>query len=129
MDRITEQEIAAIAGGTLAGDGRVRDQKRMCALWPRSVVPKGYGDAVSVNVPTLLLSGTLDPVTPPRWGAEAASHLPRSLHLVVPGAHGVGGPCLTDIQKRLLDSGTTERLDVSCAKDIKPATFQLAAGR
>jgi pimeloyl-ACP methyl ester carboxylesterase len=129
VDRITEQEIGTIAGPTLAGEGRVRGQRKMCAFWPRSTIPKDYGDPVSVNVPTLLLSGMLDPVTPPRWGEEAASHLPRSLHLVVPGAHGVGGPCLEGIQRRFLDAGTTDRLDVSCAADIKPAKFQLTAGR
>jgi len=129
VDRITEQEIVTIAGGTLAGEGRVRGQKTMCGFWPRSDVPKNYGDPVSVDVPTLLLSGTLDPVTPPRWGDEAASHLPRSLHLVVPGAHGVGGGCLTEIQRRFLEAGTTDKLDVSCAADIKPAKFQLTVGR
>jgi pimeloyl-ACP methyl ester carboxylesterase len=129
VDRITEQEIAAIAGPTLAGEGRVRGQRKMCAFWPRSTIPRDYGDPVSVNVPTLLLSGTLDPVTPPRWGEEAASHLPRSLHLVVPGAHGVGGPCLEGIQRRFLDAGTTDKLDVSCAADIRPAKFRLTVGR
>jgi pimeloyl-ACP methyl ester carboxylesterase len=129
VDRITEPEIATIAGRTLAGEGRVRGQRKMCAFWPRSTLPKDYGDPVAVNVPTLLLSGTLDPVTPPRWGQEAAGHLPRSLHLVVPGAHGVGGPCLTEIQRRFLDAGTADRLDVSCAADIKPTKFQLTVGR
>ena len=129
VDRITEQEIGTIAGPTLAGDGRVRGQRKMCAFWPRSTLPKDYGDPVSVNVPTLLLSGTLDPVTPPRWGDEAASHLPRSLHLVVPGAHGVGGSCLEGIQRRFLDAGAVDGLDVSCAKDLKPGRFQLTAGR
>jgi len=129
VDRITEQEIGTIAGPTLAGEGRVRGQRKMCAFWPRSTIPKDYRDPVAVNVPTLLLSGTLDPVTPPRWGEEAASHLPRSLHLVVPGAHGVGGPCLEGIQRRFLDAGTTDKLDVSCAADITPAKFQLTVGR
>ena len=46
---------------------------------------------VSVEAPVLLFSGTLDPVTGPRWGERAAAHLPNSLHLVVPGAHGVDG--------------------------------------
>ena len=60
-------------------------------FWPRGRVPENYGEPVRADVPVLLLSGTHDPVTPPRWGAEAARHLPRALHVVVPGAHGVGG--------------------------------------
>ena len=129
VDRITEAEIVTIARGTSAGEGRVRGQKAMCSFWPRSAISKSYGDPVGVDVPTLLLSGTLDPVTPPRWGQEAARHLPRSLHLVSPGAHGVSGPCITDIQKRFLDAGTVDRLDVSCTSGIKPARFQLTLDR
>ena len=110
-------KAASAASGRCARSGRARR------------IPKDYGDPVSVDVPTLLLSGTLDPVTPPRWGEEAASHLPRSLHLVVPGAHGVGGPCLAGIQRQFLDAGTTDKLDVSCAAEIKPAKFQLTVGR
>jgi pimeloyl-ACP methyl ester carboxylesterase len=125
VDRITEQEIETIAARTLSGDGRVRGQKKVCAFWPRSAIPATFGDPVTAGVPALLLSGTLDPVTPPRWGEEAASHLPRSLHLVVAGAHGVGGPCLTEIERRFLDAGTTDRLDVSCTAGMKPAGFQL----
>ena len=129
VSRITEEEIVRIAGGTTAGDGRVRNQKRMCAFWPKSEIASGYGDPVGADVPTLLLSGTLDPVTPPRWGEEAASHLPRSLHLVVPGAHGVGGPCVLDIQRRFLAAGSVDGLDVSCAKDLKPARFRFTVER
>jgi pimeloyl-ACP methyl ester carboxylesterase len=127
--RITEEEIVRIAGGTLAGDGRVRGQKSVCSFWPKSTVSKDYGEPVSVDVPVLLLSGTLDPVTPPRWGEEAARYLPRSVHLVVPGAHGVGGPCLTEIQRRFLEAGTADGLDIACAKDLKPAKFLLTLDR
>jgi pimeloyl-ACP methyl ester carboxylesterase len=127
--RITEDEIIRIAGGTLSGEGRVRGQKAVCTFWPKSDIDKGFGEPVGVDVPALLLSGTLDPVTPPKWGEEAARHLPDSLHLVVPGAHGVGGPCLTDVLRRFLDAGTADGLDVSCVKDLKPAKFQFTPER
>lgn len=127
--RISENEIVKVAGGTLAGDGRVREQKRMCAIWPTSEIAADFGEPVRVDVPTLLLSGTLDPVTPPMWGEEAARHLPRSLHVVVPGAHGVGGPCVTDIRQRFLAAGSVDGLDVSCATALKPAPFRFTAGR
>jgi pimeloyl-ACP methyl ester carboxylesterase len=123
--RIREDEIVKIAEPTLAGDGRVRSQKRICALWPSSDIAPGYGEPVRVAVPTLLLSGTLDPVTPSLWGDEAAGHLPQSVHVVVPGAHGVGGACITDIRRRFLAAGSVVGLDVSCAKAQTPAPFVL----
>jgi len=127
--RITKEEIVKIAGGPLAGDGRVRGQKSICAFWPKSDIASSFGDPVSVDVPVLLLSGTLDPVTPPRWGEEAAGHLPKSRHLVVPGAHGVGSPCLIDIQKRFLAAGAVDGLDLTCTKDLTPAKFRFSLER
>lgn len=124
--RISEDEIVKYTTDTFLGDGRVRQQKAVCEFWPKSDLPDNYGDPVSVDVPTLLLSGTLDPVTPPRWGREAAGHLPNSLHLVIPGAHGVGGKCVTDIEKQFLEKGTVKDLDVSCTKDLKPIRFKIA---
>jgi len=125
LDRISEKDIVEFTGGTFMGDGRVRRQKTVCEFWPRSLLPDNYGDPVSVGVPVLLLSGTMDPVTPPRWGEEAASHLPNSLHLVVPGSHGVGGRCILSIQKRFLETGSVEGLDVSCIQSTKLPRFQI----
>ena len=43
-----------------------------------------------VDVPTLLLSGGYDWLTPPSWGKSAAQHLPVSRHVVFRGqGHGV----------------------------------------
>ena len=129
LDRITESEIIEIASNTDMGDGRVRRQKAICEFWPRCEIPDDYGDPVSVDIPVLLISGTLDPVTPPCWGEEASSHLPNSLHLVVPGAHGVGNRCLVEIQKQFLDIGTVEGLDISCSEELKAGRFEIPRQR
>ena len=121
--RITEEEIVKITNGTYPGDGRVRRQKAVCDFWPQSDIPKNYGDPVSVDVPVLLLSGTLDPVTPPRFGADAASHLPDSLHIVAPGAHGVGGTCITGIRMQFLATGSVRDIDISCVEDMRKLSF------
>jgi 2-hydroxy-6-oxonona-2,4-dienedioate hydrolase len=39
-----------------------------------------------VRVPTLVVSGDRDPITPPRWAREAAALLPRGEHCIVPDA-------------------------------------------
>ncbi|UCC83633.1 MAG: alpha/beta hydrolase [Gemmatimonadota bacterium] len=129
LSRIDPAEIPALTDGTFLGDDRVRNQLAACSVWPARELPAGYGEPVSVEVPTLLLSGTIDPVTSPRWGAEAASHLPNSLHLVVPAAHGVGGPCISTIRHAFLEKGSVEGLDTSCVSEINLPPFDLTGGQ
>jgi pimeloyl-ACP methyl ester carboxylesterase len=123
--RIDPQEIEKETKNTYFGDFRVRGQMAICDFWPQSRLPDNYGDPVSVNVPVLLLSGTLDAVTPPRWGEEAASHLPNSLHVVAPGAHGVGGECIAGIINTFLNTGSVDGIDTSCVQDMRLPPFKL----
>lgn len=125
ISRVTEEEIVRFTEGTFLGDGRIRQQMAVCQFWPKSIIPDNYGEPVSVEAPVLLLSGTMDPVTPPVWGSEAASHLPNSLHLVVPGAHGVGGDCIRAIEKQFLESGLVDNLDISCVDLIESRPYKI----
>ncbi|RMF73923.1 MAG: alpha/beta hydrolase [Planctomycetota bacterium] len=122
LDRITPAEIERETQGTYAGDVRVRAQMNICRFWPRSHLPADFGKPVSAETPVLLLSGTLDSVTPPRWGAEAARHLPNATHVVAPGSHGLHGPCIDRIIRAFLDD-PTRRPDLSCVNDMKLAPF------
>jgi pimeloyl-ACP methyl ester carboxylesterase len=125
IPRIDPDSIPRLTKGTFLGDGRVRRQMAVASIWPRGVVPLDYGDPVRADVPVLLLSGTHDPVTPPRFGAEAARHLKKSLHLVVPGAHGVGGPVIDRIMGDFLSKGTVEGLDTSGIEKIRLPPLRL----
>ena len=70
--------------------------------WVAGAVPQDFHTDVVSDVPALLVSGALDPVTPPESGEAVAARLGNSLHLVVPfGAHGTGG---------LQDNGCLARL-------------------
>ncbi|MBU0641552.1 MAG: alpha/beta hydrolase [Planctomycetes bacterium] len=122
--RIRPDEIERETRGTFLGDGRVRRQMEVCKFWPKSQLPADYGEPVRVAVPVLLLSGSLDPVTPPEWGAEAAQHLPLSTHVVAPGSHGVGGPCITEIMRAFLEH-PARPLDTSCVEKLQPGPFRL----
>lgn len=125
LSRVTDDEIVRFTLGTFLRDDRIRQQMAVCEFWPKSDIPENFGDPVSVDVPTLLLSGTMDPVTPPIWGTKASSHLPNSLHLVVPGAHGVGGGCIRSIEKQFLESGVIKNLDISCLDFIESIPFKI----
>lgn len=118
VDRITEAEIQRETRNTFLGDVRVREQKAACAIWPRSSLSPDYADPVTADIPVLMLSGTHDPVTPPRLSRALAEQLPRVLHLVVPGTHGVGGDCLTRIQMAFLKNPDVKQIDTSCAEQI-----------
>lgn len=123
----------AIAGTYLRGY-RVLQQIAACREWPRGEVPEGYHQPIVSEVPTLLVSGPLDPVTPPRWAEEAAPHLSRGLHLVIPdGHHGPGGlsnyECYDRVAADFVERGSAEGLDTSCVATMKrPAFVTDAAG-
>lgn len=126
LPRIDEDAIIRETAGTFLGDVRVRQQKAICDIWPKADIPENYTDPVCVSTPVLIFSGTLDPVTPPRWGEEAASHLPNSLHVVAPGYHGLGGPCIESIFQLFLENGSVDNLDTACVDNIHLGKFILA---
>lgn len=122
--RIEPDEIVRETRGTFLGDGRVRRQMEVCRFWPKSHLPDNYAEPVQADVPVLLLSGALDPVTSPKWGAEAARHLPRGTHVVAPGSHGLGGPCIDEIMRVFLDDPDSP-VDTSCVEALKPGPFRV----
>lgn len=71
-----------------------------CARWQVEQLPSSVDDPVASDIPTLLLSGQFDPVTPPSFAAAAAAGLSNGTALVDPTAsHGVAflSPCVNDI--------------------------------
>jgi len=61
-----------------------------CPSWPAGAAPAAAHAAVASDVPTLMLSGVLDPATPPSWAKRAARQLPHAYHLTFPAVgHGV----------------------------------------
>ena len=113
VPRIDPATVEAITGDTFLGSDRVLQQMAACARWPDAPVPAGYGEPVSVDVPTLVISGVYDPVTPPRWGEETARHLPNSVHVEVPGSHFMQGPWAQGVAAQVLERGSVEGLDLS----------------
>ena len=62
----------------------------MCKTWAVAGAALTENQPVISDIPTLLLSGYFDPVTPPEWGDEAAKYLANSWHYVFPDSgHGV----------------------------------------
>ena len=115
---------------TFLGTYRLRQQRDACALWPQGEVAKDYFEPVHSSIPTLLLTGQWDPVTPPLYAERLARTLTNSVNIVVPsGGHGFGGlegfDCITKLQNDLIITGKTTGLDTSCVSMIHRTGFQL----
>lgn len=93
-----------------------------CGSWPRGKLPANYFEPVHSDLPVLLLSGELDPVTPPRWGEVAAKTLSNSRHLRVPGGHHIVSHlgCVRDIVERFIESARHDDPDIDCINLIQP---------
>lgn len=96
---------------------RIREQRAACREWPRGAVPAWHRQPVVSDVPVLLFSGSLDPVTPPSGAEEVARHLSQSRSFVVPGgAHTLGArrtdPCVAAVLRAFLDTARVTDLRV-----------------
>jgi pimeloyl-ACP methyl ester carboxylesterase len=126
---IDQAAAAAENATTLLGDYRVREQTHACRGWPTYSVPADYHQPFPTDVPTLLISGEHDPVTPVRWGTMAAAAHSNSLHVIVPHAgHGYGGlrgtACVDSMVIRFYQQASVRGLDPSaCLAGIRPPPF------
>ena len=77
-------------------------------------------DPVESDVPTLVLAGRFDPITPPSWAELAASTLENSHLVVVEGeSHGVStGPCGTSVVAAFLAEPDVAP-DASCYDEVE----------
>jgi len=118
------------APGNVFGDSLARQYQAVCADWPRGPVDPAFYRLPPASAPTWLLSGGLDPVTPPRHGARVARALgPLARHTVVANAgHGVTAlGCVRDAVVRFIttaDDRAALALDADCAAAVpRPLAF------
>jgi pimeloyl-ACP methyl ester carboxylesterase len=114
------------------GDSFATLYRDVCTSWPRGDVPAAFYTVPAAPAATLVLSGGLDPATPPRHGERVAQALgAKAHHIVVPNAgHGVMGlACLRDVLYRFVDAASDDealKIDADCAKPIpRPPMFAL----
>jgi pimeloyl-ACP methyl ester carboxylesterase len=108
---------------------RYRQQKAACDEWPRGAVPETHRTPVRSDVPALLVTGALDPATPPALADEIAATLPNSRVVKVPsGGHGLNGldglGCVHALRVRFIEQGHARDLDTSCMSSVRRGRFQ-----
>jgi hypothetical protein len=94
FDSLQNAEAAYKAQSELSGAlGTAKGSFDSCQIWSVPKAPDIENQAIKSDIPTLVISGQFDPITPPEWGKLAASTLSKSFFFEVPaGGHG---PSLT----------------------------------
>lgn len=119
---------------TYLGGYRVREQRAACAEWPHAEPLPQPSPPVASDVPVLMVSGTLDPVTPPANADEIARTMKNSLRVRVPlGGHSLNGltglDCVDDLVRAAIERGAVDGLDTGCVARVGRPGFQLAEPR
>ena len=96
-----------------------------CAGWPLADVPTAFRQPLVSDIPTLLLSGEADPITPPHYAEEVAAGLSNSRHLILSGyGHDVSlVGCMPTVITNFIGDGSFTNLDISCIDEITPPPF------
>lgn len=101
-------------------DAVARSYISACEGWPRGSLSEAFYKVPVTPVPTLVLSGGADPVTPPRHGDRVTRALgPQARHLVVPQAgHGtLALGCMREVVYRFIDTDEPAAALAGLAKD------------
>jgi pimeloyl-ACP methyl ester carboxylesterase len=96
----------------------------LCSTWNTNQPTAIENETVISDIPTLILSGEFDPVTPPAWGKLAAETLSNSQFLEFPDfGHGIlgSGPDTGNCSKQIVNafiSNPDETADASCIDSL-----------
>ena len=99
---------------------------QLCQSWGVPAAAAVENQAVSSDIPTLVISGEFDPITPPIYGQEAAKTLSKSFTFVVPRAgHGssVTEDCPRSLVLAFLDD-PTQKPDSACLTEMAQTKFE-----
>jgi pimeloyl-ACP methyl ester carboxylesterase len=120
---IDRRELEATYQGTEQLDALLE----ICRIWPHGPVDADLHAPLNSDVPTLLLSGEADPVTPPADAERLARGLAHHRHLILQGeGHGqIATGCVPRLMARFLDDPDPAALDASCLDHHHPASFFL----
>ena len=98
---------------------------KTCQMWSVKYLGPELDEAVKSDIPTLLMTGNYDPITPPDNARQAAESLSRSYLVVFPdGGHGelTSSPCADQIFLEFIDHPDTQP-DTSCLAEHQKITF------
>ena len=102
------------------------ESSAVCEYWTSTIPDLVENEPVYSDIPTMILSGEFDPITPPAWGKLASETLTNSWFLEFPGlGHDVvvsGNECPLDIALEFFNNPYLEP-DKTCLANIEPSDY------
>jgi len=101
----------------------------ICSVWPSGEVDEGFKELAHSNKPALVLSGSIDPITPPAYAEMIMPGLSNSLHIVNPeqGHMQAGVGCMPTVMAVFVETADPKALDYECLKRQTPEPFFINA--
>lgn len=105
------------------------DLLTVCEAWPKASSGLNFREPLNSDIPTLLLSGDADPITPPAYAEQVAAGLSNRAKILLPGyGHDISTVgCIPDVITDFIQSGTHDDLDTGCVANIVPPPFFITA--
>ena len=114
FDRVQVDRAALEA--SYMGPYQLEALEAICSVWPAGPIDDDFREPLSTDIPTLLLSGTADPITPPRYADMAAIYLKKAWLLEgVNQGHGqIAVGCMPRIVESFVTTRTIADGDAAC---------------
>lgn len=127
---IKSEELAAAYHGAFMPLDRALEYVQACRAWSLPPSPAELLEPVRSDAPVLIVSGEMDPITPPEWGEAAHRSLANSRHIVVRHlsheSNGLSGAdCLDRLFLDFLATADPEKVDAACAAEISAPQFEV----
>lgn len=126
VHRIVAADFEQEATAEFMGSSMMENFIAMCLEWPVMPSEMPVWEPVTSDIPTLLLSGEQDPVTPPAWAQLAAQTLTNVTHAVAAaGGHTIAShTCANEIATQFI-TNPSATVDTSCLAETKVLPFLL----
>ncbi|MGB0389085.1 MAG: alpha/beta fold hydrolase [Ardenticatenaceae bacterium] len=118
-EKLVAKYPTQVTDGLLAG---LEQEYQVCEIWGAGEADQIESEAVRSDIPTLVLAGEYDPVTPPSWAKSAANTLSNHHYFEIPaGGHALmdAGECPLGIIVAFIDNPNAQP-DGTCVGNMKP---------
>ncbi|MCR9271188.1 MAG: alpha/beta hydrolase [Hyphomonadaceae bacterium] len=121
-------------GETLGGYESAAINPDLCDAWGAPALDPSVIEPVTSNIPTLIIAGEFDPLTPPRWGSLTAKTLTRSRLVILRGGSHTstqqwgGDGCAMSLAAAFLnapDAYVEDEADDDCLSSRSAPNYQL----